>query len=80
MAKLVDAVYDPSRKLSPIAKIIDELIETLDQVDEVNSAMVLDIIAMRWLLADVLIGQGYNLGRVATFELNPWQEVEVLND
>jgi hypothetical protein len=42
--------------------------------------MVLDIIAMRWLLADVLIGQGYNLGRVATFELNPWQEVEVLND
>ena len=80
MAKLVDAVYDPVRKLSPIAKIIDELIETLDQVDEVNSAMVLDIIAMRWLLADVLIGQGYNLGRVATFELNPWQEVEVLND
>lgn len=80
MAKLVDAVYDPVRKLSPIAKIIDELIETLDQVDEVNSAMVLDIIAMRWLLADVLIGQGYNLGRVATFELNPWQEVEVLHD
>ena len=80
MAKLVDAVYDPVRKLSPIAKIIDELIETLDQVDEVNSAMVLDSIAMRWLLADVLIGQGYNLGRVATFELNPWQEVEVLHD
>jgi hypothetical protein len=80
MAKLVDAVYDPVRKLSPIAKIIDELIETLDQVDEVNSAMVLDIIAMRWLLADVLLGQGYNLGRVATFELNPWQEVEVLHD
>ena len=80
MAKLVDAVYDPVRKLSPIAKIIDELIETLDQVDEVNSAMVLDIIALRWLLADVLLGQGYNLGRVATFELNPWQEVEVLHD
>jgi hypothetical protein len=80
MATLVDAVYDPARKLSPLSKIIDELRETLEDTNEVNSAMVLDIIALRWLLADVLLGQGYNLGRVATFELNPWQEVEVLHD
>jgi hypothetical protein len=76
ITRLVDAVY-ADREWSQLSDIFDRLRETLEDADEISPAMILDIIAMRWLLTDVLLGQGFSLGRISTFEQNPWQEIEV---
>jgi hypothetical protein len=76
---LVDAVFC-ERARSPISNILDDLLATLEDTDRVSPAMVLDAIAIRWLLADMLRGQGMSIGKIISMETNPWMKVEVLHD
>jgi len=75
--RLVDAVH--MDRPSPLADQIDQLRDALAFADIDTNAM-LDVISMRWMLADVLRGQGYSIGQVISFDGDPWQRVEVSNE
>jgi hypothetical protein len=74
---LVDAVYDPHRAPSQLTSVVDALRDALDDTDQVDASMMMDIILLRWMLADVLMGQGYSIGQIVGFQGNPWQKVAV---
>jgi hypothetical protein len=76
---LVDLVFS-DRPSSPISNILDELLETMEDVEQVDASMILDAIAIRWLLADLLRGQGMPIEKIVAMETNPEMKAEVLND
>lgn len=76
---IVDAVFC-ERARSPISDILDDLLATLEDTERVSPGMVLDAIAIRWLLADMMRGQGMSIGKIVSMETNPWQKVEVFHD
>ena len=77
---LVDAVISDTRPATPIGDVLDQLDETLLDLDELGQCEILDLIAIYWRVVDVLRGQGYAPGTIFNFYMNPWQKVEVFDD
>ena len=74
---LVDAVF-LERDTSPLVSSIDHVLGILsDPQLVVTPAMVLDLIALRWIACDVLRGQGYTLEVISRMDADPTMQVRV---
>lgn len=74
---LVDAVF-LERETSPLAESIDHVLGILSDPELiVSQAMILDLIALRWIACDVLRGQGYSQQTIAQMDIDPTMQVRV---
>ena len=74
---LVDAVF-LERETSPLVESIDHVLGILSDPElVVTQAMVLDLIALRWIACDVLRGQGYSLEVISRMDADPTMEVRI---
>lgn len=74
---LVDAVF-LERETSPLVESIDHVLGILSDPElAVSQAMVLDLIALRWIACDVLRGQGYSLETISRMDSDPTMQVRI---